>query len=165
MRHTPIESDTDEKTLRAYYETGALFCMYGDERTQFMEDAKKLWPRVRDDFLQSWVAEHPGERPWAWWAWDAPERRRRIGTRKGDKVVKDKKPHPFDSLARRKLIEAEVKSGEAHPDSLTDAYRLRFGVPTVYWVEDDWDAVYEDECDYLRRLGLLLRGEAELIWE
>ena len=164
MKHAPIEAFTNEKTLRAYYESGCLFCMYGDKRTQFIENARRLWPSVRDEFLQNWIVKNPGSRPWIWWEL-APERRRRIGTRKNDKVIKDKKPHPFDSLARRKLIEAEVKSGEAHPDSLTDAYRLRFGVPTVYWVEDDWNAVYEDEADYLARLGLLLPGEAELIWE
>lgn len=30
------------------------------------------WNDLRDELLAGWIQEHPGSRPWAWWACDAP---------------------------------------------------------------------------------------------
>jgi hypothetical protein len=35
------------------------------------------WRAHRAALLVEWVQVRPGTRPWAWWQWDAPERRRR----------------------------------------------------------------------------------------
>lgn len=43
------------------------------------EEWKNLWTEQRDKILESWIREHPCSRPWAWWKFDAPEPRRRIG--------------------------------------------------------------------------------------
>lgn len=37
------------------------------------------WSRVRNSVLKSWIAEHPGTRPYAWWCFDTPGVRDRIG--------------------------------------------------------------------------------------
>lgn len=37
------------------------------------------WETHRAEILTSWVAANPCSRPWAWWRFDAPEPRRRIG--------------------------------------------------------------------------------------
>jgi hypothetical protein len=33
---------------------------------------RALWERHRDGLLSEWIARHPGSRPPAWWAFDAP---------------------------------------------------------------------------------------------
>lgn len=161
MKHAPIGLATNEKQLQQYFETGHIFCLYGKEHADFQADAKRLWAKFRDEFLQTWIAEHPGTRPWAWWQWDAPERRHRIGSWNNGRFVPDKKPHPFENPAREKIIAQDLADGDCHPDYLEDAYRLTFGVPAIFFGEimDDWVAAYEDEADYLARLGLLLPGE------
>jgi hypothetical protein len=35
-----------------------------------------LWEIHRDAILSAWIVDHPGTRPWAWWALDAGEARR-----------------------------------------------------------------------------------------
>jgi hypothetical protein len=43
------------------------------------ERAKKIWRSISERFLKKWGKEHPGSRPWAWWRYDAPELRQRVG--------------------------------------------------------------------------------------
>jgi hypothetical protein len=40
---------------------------------------RALWREYRTEILEDYIAEHPGRRPWAWWRFDAPEMRRRLG--------------------------------------------------------------------------------------
>ena len=47
------------------------------------------------ELLAEWMAEHPGNRPYVWWAFDAPERRK--GT--------DGEPLPFDNAERNAKVE------------------------------------------------------------
>jgi len=37
--------------------------------------AAAMWNVVRGDELPRWIKERPGTRPYAWWCFDAPERR------------------------------------------------------------------------------------------
>lgn len=37
------------------------------------------WEELHEELLAAHIAEHPGTRPWAWWAFDAPESRRFLG--------------------------------------------------------------------------------------
>ncbi len=38
-----------------------------------------IWQRARPALLVRFVAQRPGTRPFAWWAFDAPEPRRKLG--------------------------------------------------------------------------------------
>jgi hypothetical protein len=40
------------------------FFPYGDDRQKWREHGPAL--------LAAWIEEHPGRRPWAWWAFDVP---------------------------------------------------------------------------------------------
>ena len=111
---------------------------------------REAWSELRDDILADWIAERPGSRPWAWWAFDATEPRRRI----------DGKPHPFDNRARERLVD-QHRTPDDDRRRLTGAYRLALGVPSVSIVADDGEAGYETEAEYLDRLGLLIGGERE----
>ncbi|HWL93850.1 MAG TPA: hypothetical protein VNT79_09970, partial [Phycisphaerae bacterium] len=50
---------------------------------------REAWECLRDELLPKWIEENPGSRPWAWWAFDAPERRRCTN-----------QIHPFDDPKR-----------------------------------------------------------------
>lgn len=54
------------------------------------DEIRDAWMAMRDEILPAWIAEHPGCRPWAWWVFDAPERRRCISGQ-----------HPYDDPAWR----------------------------------------------------------------
>jgi hypothetical protein len=96
-------------------------------------EMQRAWESLRDTLLPQWIRERPGSRPYAWWCFDAPERRRRI----------DGKPHPFDRPGR------------------TDK-RLSFGRPRAIFVEDA-GAEYETERAYLERLDLLTAAEKKVL--
>ena len=98
------------------------------------------WELMRDELLPAWIAEHPGTRPYAWWAFDSPERRRRI----------DGKPHPFDNPERESHI---AQCGPCHPSM--DPHRLSYGKPSILILRDDFEAEYESESAYLDRLCLM----------
>lgn len=40
---------------------------------------KATWHTHRDQILGEWIRRSPGCRPWAWWRYDSPEPRRRLG--------------------------------------------------------------------------------------
>lgn len=40
------------------------------------EVIRQAWQERRDEILAAFAAEHPGERPWAFWEFSAPEPRR-----------------------------------------------------------------------------------------
>ena len=90
------------------------------------------WAELRDELMPAFIAEHPGQRPYAWWLFDSPGRRERI----------DGKPHPHD-----------------HPGYPTHLKKLIFGKPSCFSTHDESEAEYEDEEDYLRRHGLLTPAE------
>lgn len=50
------------------------FCREDDE-----ESVRALWEPLRADFLSGHIKREPGTRPWAWWAFDAPESRKIVG--------------------------------------------------------------------------------------
>ena len=114
-------------------------------------DAMRIgWNILRAELLPRWIAEHPGHRPYAWWVFDAPERRQRT-----DNVV-----HPFDDRVRRQHVE---DAALRHPEFRQTAYKLFYGKPGCLCVRDDFDAEYESETAYLHRLNLLTDAElAEL---
>ncbi len=110
------------------------------------------WDILRAELLPQFIAEHPGHRPFAWWLFDAPERRQRT-----DNVV-----HPFDDRIRRQHVEGVAKR---HPAFRETAYRLFYGRPGCLCVRDDFEAEYETEATYLHRLNLLTPAEREELFQ
>ena len=98
------------------------------------EAMRQAWAELRDELLTRFIAEHPARRPWAWWKFEAPGRRERIG----DKV------HPHDRAD--------------FPENLK---RLSFGKPSCHLTADDLAAEYENEADFLKRHNLLTSEETK----
>ena len=69
-----------------FLETGDL---HAEDPNEFLDlfhltgngDAlRAVWIKHHDDeILEDFITECPGRRPWAWWEYDAPELRRRVG--------------------------------------------------------------------------------------
>ncbi|MFA9477109.1 hypothetical protein ACERK3_02260 [Phycisphaerales bacterium AB-hyl4] len=116
-------------------------------------ERRRAWEVLRDDLLPEWIADHPGTRPWAWWRYDAPERRQRV----------DGPPHPFDNPERIEHIEHIASKPKAAGDYKQAMYRLYYGRPASLCVLDDFHAVYETEVEYLSRLDLLTADEVVAI--
>jgi len=97
------------------------------------DPARELWEKEGARLLSAWIRQHPGTRPFAWWRYQAPERRRQIGG--SGMAASDKWPAVmprFDDFGR---------SG---------------------WMVDvnpEDPPVFETEKDYLDRLGLLKARE------
>ena len=109
------------------------------------------WEELRDELLPTFIAERPGQRPWAWGAVESPEPRRRI----------DGRPHPFDDPQR----EAQLEQDRQHLDYALHAleYSLSFGLPNLWVLPSDGCDAYEREQDYLHRLGLLTYAESQAL--
>ncbi len=111
------------------------------------------WRSVRSQVLRSWIATHPGTRPYAWWCYEAPEPRRRVGG-----------------------------TGTPKHEVMKYVPALVFGIPK-YWVTQDdvglpgifglrgvpFDITdpprYESQASYLQRHGLLTGQEQEKLPE
>lgn len=103
--------------------------------------AAEAWRRHRRDIMDEWISEHPLTRPWAWWAYDAPERRRCLsGT------------HPHDNPERERIIR---ECEREHPGYREQVSRLSYGMPNALMLRSDFDAIYETTADYLERLNLM----------
>lgn len=113
--------------------------------------ARAAWEILREQIMADWIAQHPGQRPWAWWRFDAPERRRRI----------DGIQHPFDDRIRKKKFDEM----EPHFWARRHANDLCFGVPRLTSTRDEATAKYESEAEYLRRLNLLTPAEHKELFE
>jgi hypothetical protein len=107
--------------------------------------AREAWELMREKLMADWIREQPGTRPWAWWAFDAPQpaRRERI----------DGGVHPHDNKAR------SLKVANSDSEYLWKvAYRLTFGLPSCYippfdnGIKTEW---FEPEWAFLHRHNLL----------
>jgi hypothetical protein len=123
-------------------------------------EASAAWEFLRPQILREWVTmarrpgDHggPGTRPFAWWMFDARERRRRI----------DGKPHPFDDPARQAYI-ANLET--QHPGQRGRYTRLFYGAPCCLMRGegfDDFGMEFEEEFEFIDRLNLWLPGELAL---
>lgn len=72
----------------------------------------EAWQLVREPLLEAWTEHAAGTRPAAWWRWDAPEPRRRLGG-----------------------------VGDPLPEVLAHVERLEYGIPAD-WLTADWVATY-----------------------
>lgn len=98
-----------------------------------------LWEICRDDILAAHVMAFPGTRPRAWWIYDSPEPRRRLGG-VGE-------PHFDDRSGRTGL-----------PTCWDDAEIVRYHGYGIA-VDPNDPPTYEAQAEYLKRHGLLTRDE------
>lgn len=113
------------------------------ERDAALVAMSAAWEDLRDYLLPTFIAEHPGTRPWAWWAFDAPEPREQVLSceETGWRPITDR-------VSRGVPAEfAPIPSSE-HP------YGMFPPVP---------EPMYESEFDYLMRLNLATDEELTLI--
>lgn len=96
------------------------------------EELEKLWKEAKGDIMASWKRSKPGTRPFAFWLFDAPEPRRRIG----GKGIADFEHYPAIWPC------------------------LKWGLPQ-YWhnFNESDPPKFESEASYLRRHGLLFKSE------
>jgi hypothetical protein len=88
--------DSLDTSMRVFFETGSYDAAKAagiavgevDERGGFRgmiqlllkhPGHEALWREHGEEIVADWIAEHPGTRPWKWWAVDAREPRRRLG--------------------------------------------------------------------------------------
>lgn len=110
-----------------------------------IDEHKVLWKNARDTVLEKFVAEHPCRRPWAWWRFDSPEPRRRIGG-----------------------------TGKSTHESMNFAPGFSFGLPTSWTklidvelklakkndlIDPDDPPTFESQASYLQRHNLLAPEE------
>jgi len=91
---------------------------------------RRVWERVRDEFLPQYIAEHPGERTFCWWCFDHKRERPIIGA--------------------EHFPEFDRSQNEKHGFLDTETYTV---------VDGHLTPLQEPKRDYLERLGLLTDAE------
>ena len=133
----------DEELPEGHPESLALFLLRHPDGRALGE----AWQRHGDAVTRAWARRYPGTRPSAWWRFTAPEPRQRLGG-----------------------------IGDPAHLHLATVDRLDYGLPSAWITARDrrtWPCIpasaaidpadpptFEAEAEYLRRLGLLLPGEA-----
>ena len=125
---------------------------FGKDADFDQEQARECWQKHRDVLLAEWIEDNPGTRPWAWWRFDAPERRQCTNGQ-----------HPHDCPSYKAHVERV--GGPSSYGGL--AFALTYGVPRLighgYGCEQCPESPdYELEVEYLHRLELLTPAEVEL---
>lgn len=140
--------DPDHLTLLRYGDHAEFDNVFTPNATP---DAKRraLWAEHRDVILADWIAERPGTRPWAWWAFAAPRSRELQARYAGCYFA----PNLIDG--RRKLSGSGVPVWD-HPGFSAVVPHWQLGMPAMAGVDVSAPPVFESERDYLARHGLLL---------
>ena len=103
---------------------------------ELQEPVRLLWNERREAILPAWIRDHPGTRPYAWWAYDAPR-------------WDDGDPwHARYAEPRRRIGEAHTSHHAVSKYPLSSS----FGVPNQ---SADSTSMFESEAEYLARHGLL----------
>ena len=142
-RKSKRRTGDDEFIVKHLHGGICLACMV-DHELHTTDSVRLVWEKLRDTVLPAFIQENPGQRPWAWWEFDAPGRRERI----------DGGLHPFDNKART-LHVASVDN----PNFWKVAYRLTFGLPSAFIPPYDSGLkteMFEPEWSFLVRHNLLL---------
>ena len=145
-------SAEDHDALRTYFLSGT-WPAGSDLDLQFSVPAAQLhawWGVVRERVLSRYVEACPGQRPWAWWQWDAPEPRQRVGG-----------------------------VGDASHDVLAESRSFRFGIPASFItralaarLSADFRGIavdpmnppaYESQAAFIGRHGSWFEGERERV--
>jgi len=107
------------------------------------------WQEHKTAIMRTWIAKSPGSRCWAWWKFEAPEIRRRIG---GTGTC------AHDTLSYKPEFEFGM------PTHWTDKFDEKFcrkmkTKKKIIAIDADDRPTYESEATYLRRLDLLSEAE------
>jgi hypothetical protein len=154
------------------------------------EQMQQAWEDLRDEVMERWIRERPGQRPMGWWLFDAP---------------REAMPEGIPEWVAKRMTGARQRlGGKGTPchEVLNVAPSFRFGVPD-YWVSSfeeeyysgrakdihgnrigmeyqeghfkgvaidvDDPPIFESEPSFLKRHGLFFPGEEERIppeaWE
>ena len=101
-----------------------------------MVDLRSAWRKERAGILELFEQDKPGHRPWAWWFFDAPSPRLKIGGQ-------------------------GVPVWEKYP-AVKPCYFM--GIPEYFEDNDESDPLlYESESAYLKRHGLLSSEEEKML--
>jgi len=145
-RREPLSAAT-----RAYLELGLGGVMAMQPRPPGYEDAvffngrhalPATWRERGEEITAAWAAEHPGERPWGWWQFDATE-------------------------PRACLEGAEFVHRGKNPGDGDWIWKQEFGLPGRPQVRRPGAKparmMFESQAAHLRRRELLLPGELEQV--
>ncbi|MHC2066552.1 hypothetical protein ACYFX5_03685 [Bremerella sp. T1] len=159
-RRVSEATEADIEYLRSHFAFACsdLLVPFGQWDQVDDEAARKLWEEYRDvlTFEVAW------KRPWAWWEWDAPERRRCISD-----------VHPFDNPERTAYLESigDLPWAEGGSGPLKNPNSLYMGKPAVIGGFRDKEGnfhaenyAYELEFCYLYRLRLF-NDEEQQLWD
>jgi hypothetical protein len=137
-----VRPELDADQLR-YFADGTDFTFFWHE-----PERSRDWAAIREDFLADWIRERPGSRPHAWWAYDSPGPRQRVGG-VGDMVPAYAIPEnmEFGIFPRRSFVTEDHLSAIAP-----------LGSKLVPFDEND-PPRFESQAAYLKRHRLLVRGE------
>jgi hypothetical protein len=128
------------------------YLMYGElspEANRFLNNfpdrIKAAWEKIGDSVTKDFIKQHPCRRPWAWWRFDAPQPRQRIGG-----------------------------TGKSTHESMNFAPGFSFGLPTSWTklidvelklakkndlIDPDDPPTFESQASYLQRHNLLAPEE------
>ena len=90
---------------------------------------RDAWDVRRDDLLARWRRDHPGERPWAWWVFDADEERpsgQRLGLVSWDAEVQTRRLVELGVVDEAEL-EDRRRAEARRLQNLTTGAQLGFG--------------------------------------
>jgi hypothetical protein len=134
------------------------------------KDFKQLWEQHGDAAIEDYAERNPGKRPFYWWRFSAPEPRARLrgkGVPRHDALayVVD-----FDyGVPQAGFVSAWewlYYNGQArHVDGHLIAEDRKLGDFPYQPFDKNDPPVYESQATYLRRHGLLLRGELKRLTE
>lgn len=65
-REGPVDTASDHSDV------WALFMVTGRNGQGAHPETLRRWALHRDGIIKTWITEHPGSRPWAWWMIEAP---------------------------------------------------------------------------------------------
>jgi hypothetical protein len=151
--------------LRAFLETGEREPR-NVEIFMLAKSADRLaavWKDCRREILAGWIREHPASRCWAWWRFDSPEPRKRLGgigsPMSEDLAVGENLEFGLPTSFLTPFLAAYYR-GEArdiHGNSIGLEFR---GSDFAGVAIDATDPpTYESEAEYLRRHNLLTPAE------
>lgn len=113
---------------------------FGDGANFREDDAIAAWEILRGELLVKHIAETPCTRPWAWWRFEEHE------------------PRLCVSSPPRGL-----EDDDTHPNEPEDDAFNNFGVRSPYWDMDRGELLFESQAHYLKRYGLLTKGETRYL--
>lgn len=104
------------------------------------DDAAEAWDVLREELLREHIAERPCTRPWAWWLFEPHEPRLCVS-------------------APPRGTEDEEDPTEPDDDHGNEEGCRNFGIRSPYWGRDREELLFESQAHFLRRYGLLTKGE------